>query len=495
MNAMRRMAVLLAVAGLALLAAPIAYAQDVTLDPQQRVYDETSESLTPQQVDDLEQRLAGLPGGADAIVVVRALDADPDETLEQAEELQQAWVERTGANQDTAVAILINRNPDDPTDARAGLFVGSTFDDGNVPSGEQRDIVDDALIPPLRDGDVYGSLVAGLDRMASSIVNGPPQSAFDRWSADAANTWLPWTALGAALLAMAVAGVLYSRRERATLPAVEPTTRRPDDLPPAVAGALVSGGPQATLVPAVLLDLAGRGALAIEPEADDEKKVGVRLLDPAGPRDDIERAVWAWLDEHAENGFVPAEHLAGQPAPALTATRERLRSAGWIDPTATGRRVWLSVIAGVAALAFVVTLIVSAAGDAGWQAWIGAGALAVAALVAITLAIMHSPFSAAGQKAAAPWQGYREGLKKAAKEDTRLDLDTALPYALAFGLGSSMEKQLERAPALRAYGDADVPLTMQAWWIAFISSTSSSSSSSTVSSGGAGGGGGAAGST
>jgi uncharacterized protein (TIGR04222 family) len=497
MNAFKRLVVLVGIAVLALLAAPFAYAQDSAfpaLDPQRHVYDETTTSLTPQQVDDLERRLSALPGGADAIVYVRALDTDPDDTLDQAEELQQAWVARTGTNQDTAVAILINRNPDDPNDARAGIFVGRTFDDGNVPEGEQRDIVDDALIPPLRDGDVYGSLVAGLDRLSGSIRNGPPQSAFDRWSVDAANGWLPWTALGVAAVAAAAALALHSRRQRAGLPVMEPTTRRPGELSPAVAGALVFGAPQATLVPAVLLDLAEREALAIEQE-DGDKKVGVRLLDPTGPRDDVERAVWTWLDEHAENGRVAAKHLNGQPGPALAAAKERMRTEGWIDPGSTGRRVWMSVIAVLAGLAFIFAIIVAAAADAGWAAWLGAAALAGAAVLAATLAIMHPPLSAAGQKAAAPWHAYRDGLKKSAKEGTRLDLDTALPYAVAFGLGSAMGKQLEQAPALRAYGGAHDPAMMSAWWVAFTSSTTSSSSSSTVSGAGAGGGGGAAGST
>src|SRR5215203_4680974 len=52
------------------------------LEPGRRVYDETTTSLTPDQVADLEQRLNDLGAiGADAIVYVRAVDATPDETL------------------------------------------------------------------------------------------------------------------------------------------------------------------------------------------------------------------------------------------------------------------------------------------------------------------------------------------------------------------------------------------------------------------------------
>jgi uncharacterized membrane protein YgcG len=196
--------------------------------------------------------------------------------------------------------------PDDPTDARAGIFVGRTFAEGNVPENEQRAIVEDALIPPLRDGDVSASLGAGLDRLGNSIRNGPPVSAFDRFAASAAAGWLPWTALAVAVAGLAGALLLFGRRSRVegrTTP--EPTTRRPGDLPPALAGALVGGGPTAGVLPAVLLDLAGRGAIAIEAESEgngwgSSPKVRVRLLDRALVRDDIERAVWDRLTELAE---------------------------------------------------------------------------------------------------------------------------------------------------------------------------------------------------
>jgi uncharacterized membrane protein YgcG len=148
------------------------------LEAGTRVYDETGSSLTTEQVAQIERQLEDLEAvDANVVVMVRALDATPEQTLEQVEALQQAWVAETGANQDNAVAILINRNPDDPNDARAGIYVGSFFDDGNVPRDEQEAIVTDALIPPLRDGDVFGSLMASLDRLETSIVEGPPQSA------------------------------------------------------------------------------------------------------------------------------------------------------------------------------------------------------------------------------------------------------------------------------------------------------------------------------
>lgn len=249
-----------------------------------RVYDRTGSSLTRSQAADLRERLRELRvTGADAIVLVRALDASPEETLKQVEALQQAWVRRSGADQDTAIAVLINRNPRDAEDARAGIFAGSAYDDGNVPEKEQRAIVDDALIPPLRDGDVHASVVAGLKRLASSIRNGPPRSAFEKWSSDATSGWLPWTSLGLGLIGLLVAIRLFGRRQTIDLPEQSPTTTRPGDLSPALAGALARGNPQASAVQATLLDLAGRGALAIEAESDGgrfgQPTIQMRLVD------------------------------------------------------------------------------------------------------------------------------------------------------------------------------------------------------------------------
>lgn len=287
------------------------------LDAGQRVYDETGSSLTPEQIADLQRQIEGLRAiGADVIVYVRGFDASPDDTLDQVKALQQAWVATSGADQDTAVAILINRNPDDPNDARAGIFVGSTYDDGNVPRGEQRHIVDDALIPPLRDGDVYGSLTAGLSRLEDDIRNGPPpkaRNAFERWSSDAAGSWLPWAGVGLAVAGLGAAWAAFSKRQTVERPAPVPTTDRPGTIAPALAGALTAGSPQASAASATLLDLATRGALEIEPEGEggvfSRPKVQVRLVDGGLVSDDVEDVVWQQLESRAENGVVSSDDL------------------------------------------------------------------------------------------------------------------------------------------------------------------------------------------
>ena len=509
-----RLLVLGVLVALAWLPGTAALAQDaesfVGLESGRHVYDETS-SLSPAQVADLETRIADVrTAGADVVVWVRALDADPDETFDQVEALQQAWVQQTGADQDTAAAILVNRAPDDPTDARAGIFVGRTFAEGNVDEDEQRDIVDEALIPPLRDGDVAASLGAALDRLGSSIRFGPPVSAFDVYAASAASTWVPWTALAVAAAGLAGALLLWGRRARpGRRSAPERTTRRPGDLSPALAGALVSGGPAAGTLPAVLLDLAGRGAVAMEPESEGDwvssPKVRLRLVDGGLVRDDVERAAWDRLAERAEDGVVDSDGLAkvaGSPGPVRDAVRAQMRERGWLDARAPAAQVGLMAIGVVTALAVIAAAVLTGSGGGPAVAWVGVAALVVVAVLAFWFLAVFPTLTTKGQEAAAPWLAYREGLKQAAKEErTPLDLDAALPDAVAMGIGDALgdrvESAVEAGEPLRAFGagPGNAHLAAFPWWVAFGSTTGSTSSGSTVSGGGVAGGGGAAGST
>lgn len=61
------------------------------LSTDRRVYDQTQTSLTKAQLTDLRQLLQEPQStGADPVVLVRALDVTPEETLDQVEALQQA---------------------------------------------------------------------------------------------------------------------------------------------------------------------------------------------------------------------------------------------------------------------------------------------------------------------------------------------------------------------------------------------------------------------
>ncbi|MBY6687585.1 DUF2207 domain-containing protein [Rhodococcus sp. BP-149] len=483
----------------------------------QRVYDRTGDSLGPADVEALEQRLDALRAetGADVVAYVRELDADSDDTLDQVEALQQAWVSTADVDQDVAGAILINREPGTDDEARAGIFLGSTFDDGNVPRDEQEAIIEDALVPPLRDGDVAGSLTNGIDRLESSILVGPPVTALDEFAAGPGSTWLPWTGLAVVLVGSAGAAQIYRRRSRPTVSAQPPTTYRPDHTTdPAIVTALVHRSAQASAVPATLLALAAADAVALESEpGSGSKKRGkdtlrVRLLDRGKVRGDVQDAVWTMLSEKAEGDVVDSAALT-KLAQGHGATKgvvdAHLEANGWVRHGTAGPRWGLVGLALLGGAVMVGAGVVAASGaPIMLVAAIPGGILLIAGLV---MTVAYSRFSAAGLDAARPWEAYRDGLKQSGKDDdSSLDLDDALPDIVALGLGSTFTKRLEAAT------DADGGTTLRAFaspsgslhasdpallnWVVFSSVfTSTNSSAGTVSGAGAGGGGGAAGST
>ncbi|MEJ7649255.1 MAG: TPM domain-containing protein [Nakamurella sp.] len=477
----------------------------------QRVYDSTGTSLSASEAADLQQRLDALRSatGADVIVYVRALDADSDDTLDQVEALQQAWVAATGIDQDTAGAILINREPGTDDEARAGIFVGTTYDDGNVPSDEQEAIVEEALVPPLRDGNVAGSLGAGIDRLGSSIRNGPPTDALDEFAAGPGSTWLPWTGLAAALAGLLGVGLLFRHRATPTVSKPLPTTARPDhDTEPALATALVHGAAQASAFQATVLSLADRGALVIEQEQEPgsgRKSAGtvrIRLVDSGRVRGEVEQTVWTMLTGAAERDLISSKRLrklADGPGATKQVVEDRMLSNGWLAEGSQQKRSGLAWLAGLGGVLTILGLLV-----------VGAGALlmlvavipaAVLLVAATTAAAVYSRLSVAGRDAALPWVAYRDGLKAAGKNRTaEIDLDDALPDIVALGLGTTFQKQLAAATesgsatTVRAFTSA---VAGQAFsWGAFNSTfISSSGGGGSVSGGGGGGGGGAAGST
>lgn len=486
----------------------------VDLTAGQRIYDVTGDSLDDAETAELQQRLDTLEAqtGADVVAYVRELDVAPDDTLDQVEALQQAWVAATGVDQDIAGAILINREPGAADEARAGIFLGATFDDGNVPRGEQTAIVDDELIPPLRDGDVAGSLTAGIERLSSSIRNGPPTDAVQDFAAGPGSTWLPWVTLAVVLVGAIAVALIWSHRPRPTMPKATPTTIRPDrETPASLAGALVGGGPQASAVPAVILDLAARDALVIEPEKEpgsmSKGTVQVRLRDRTLLRADVEQVVWRGLVEHADGDLVDSKGLgkvAGGAKDVRQVLRSQLRQHGWLGEQASRPRGWLVAIGIAAVLLLTGTLVVTAGGSLLMLvAAIPAGMLAAAGIIA---SAVYSKLSIAGLDAARPWQAYRTGLKQAGKDETApLDLDAVLPDVISFNLGNDLKKRLDAAtdPAtgttLRAFtppdGTAGAINPAIFPWGAFTGVFAASSGGTTVTAAGAGGGGGAAGST
>ncbi len=494
-----------------------------TLTAEQQVYDDTGTSISIEAEVQIDDRINEIEQGNDVEIVayVRALDASADDTLDQVAVLQEQWSAAASTDQQRTVAILINRHPEDPEDARAGIYAGEDLVDGALPEDDQADIVEQSLIPSLAEGEVAGSLVTGLDQIDITLQQDTTPNAFEHWSTAAGRTWAPWVTLALTLVGFLVSLRIFSRRVKVVVPQQRPTSARPDDLAAAVGGALALGGPSASALPATIVDLAGRGVLSIEPEAaesdadlilmgeESEPKieaVQIRLIDPGAVRGPVEKVVWRELESRADDGVLRGKALSEasqQTSPVQDAVRQQLTERGWLNPAASRARNalgWVMILATLLATAAFVLLAV------GEELLMLVGVIP-AVLLAITATVMifsFSKLSSAGQHAAASWQAYREGLAAAANDPhATLDLDVAVPDLIATGQADEVEQLLERAgergQALAAFaglGQGQEALMVPFWAIyagAFMATSAGTGSTVTGTVGG--GGGGAAGST
>lgn len=469
------------------------------------IYDRSG-LLTAAEVRDLEVRAAAVArAGAPTIVYIRAQDADEDETLADARELMDAWNVQSAPGARDGVVIFLNLKPDDRRRGRAAIWAGERQARGNLPEYELRRIYDKVMQPLLRDDQTAAGIGAGLDSLAHSLAVGPPPpprpSAIQRVASVAAG--LPLAIL-AGLLSGAVA--LLSGRSWAARPAVRasgaPTTRRPGDLPPALAAALVKRRIEPTaLAEATVLDIARRGGIAMEPRG--KKEIVVRLLDATIVQYPFERVVWDTLAGVADrSGVVAAKGLkqfGKQRKPFGAALKADLESRGWYEPTVGERQKPLYIGGTIALVLAVIAVIATVIGKQPWGL-VGITLLGTVGGIALTLGWVYPQTTAAGEAAASAWRAYRAGLREAAKERaTALDLDAVLPDVVAFGLTSALDKRLKEASAVgyapswfvRQAGQGTSVATFYPYWVIFHSTASPSASSSggSVSSGGAGAGG------
>ncbi len=493
-----------------------------SLSADRQVYDDTGNSITAEAEAEIDARIREIEQQDDVEIVayVRALDTSADDTLDQVADLQEQWSSAAGADEERTVAILINRNPDDPQDARAGIYAGAELAEGQLPEDDQADIVDDGLIPPLAQGDVAGSLIRGLGQIESTLQGDSTPNAFERWAASAGGTWASWVSLVAALAGLLAARRVFRRRVSVKVPEQTPSARRPGELAPAVGGALALGGPAASALPATVIDLAGRGALRIEPEdggqrarRDEEQggeakveAVQIRLVDSQVLRAPVEKVVWRELAAHATHDVVRGKALAKvsqKTGPVGDAVRHEMTERGWINPEASRAKNSLGVVVALMTLLVGADLVFLASGASLLMLF----GLVPAALVVVTSVVMiirFSRLSARGQEDAAPWRAYREGLVAAAKDPgAALDVDVAVPDLVATGQAAEVEQLLERAgergqtlAAFAGLGTAQDTLLVPFWTIyagAFMAS--GAGAAGTVTGAGGGAGGGAAGST
>lgn len=475
----------------------------------QHVYDRAG-VLTAEEKADLERRAGEVErAGAPVVVYLQARKANYQQTEQDAADLMEVWDIQSAPGAHDGLVIFLNLDPGDLKHGQFSIFAGAKhFQNGDLPESELKRISDQVVLPKLRSGDIAGGIGAALDAAAQSLTSGPPPpkplSPVEQAAADASSG--PVSLLN--VLALLLTALLFLpvvrtwRSQPASGAPSVPTTMLPGDLAPALAGALVAGGITGSQLEATILDLARRGALAVEPAG--KKKVQVRLLDRSAAQDGFEARVWDALQGQADPGQVISSNsltkVRSHWQPATDALREELQARGWFNPAIKARRRPL-YLAGVSAILLsVLTAVVTAIGHQPWGI-IGTAILLIGGIVSLIYGGTMRETTAAGEAEAAPWRGYKDGLAAAKRDTARtVDLDQAMPYALAFGIAESLNKRLEAAGE-RGYAPIWLGRTMEAaawngnfypYWVAFHASTAPPSSSGT-STGGAATGGGAGG--
>jgi hypothetical protein len=269
----------------------------------------------------------------------------------------------------------------------------------------------------------------------------------------------------------------------------------PDDLPVALAGALLQpgAGPSWGQAVASLLDLAGRGIIRIEeqPKRRWQQDFTVALVRRPGTLRPHERALLDHLfgahQERSVSRLSALRKLAGKFRRFSGPLKEEMRAAGLIDEERdrTRRRLLVVglVLAAVGAASFAAAAIFSSRFGP-WPLFVG-GAVIVVAVVALIQSAVFSPLSDAGAWRAAGWRAFAAYLKSVARGRTSMPdpsfFDRYLPYTAAFGTATEWATRFRKEGAVRelpgwfhalAEGDAGA----DALGVLLASSTASSSS-------------------
>ncbi|MEX2314420.1 MAG: TPM domain-containing protein, partial [Thermomicrobiales bacterium] len=422
--------------------------------PGQRVYDRTG-ALSAEQVASLEQRASAVEGaGAPAFVYLQPRDTDYDETVEDARDLMDAWDIQSAPDARDGVVIFFNLEPDDLEHGDYAVVAGESLIAGNLPQREL-DRITNAMQPLLEDGEIARAIGLALDAIERDLRVGPPPppppSGFEQFADDAAGGAVSILNIVAVVVAAGATWLLArarSKRRVSNAPVI-PATAPPNAQPPALAVALVTGGATDADIAATILDLAARGALAVEP--DGKKKVRIQLLDESLARPGYEQSVWRAFAQRADdNGVVAGKQLSASRKDwgnIRAVIQRELVESDLIDPNAGKRRTPFYVAAASLFVLMLVAIVLTVVAESPW-AIIAIVALGLAAALALGVAFEIPSTTPEGDMAAASWRGYQRYLKSAGKNpQVNLDLDTAVPYAVALGAGGALDKRLKAASA------------------------------------------------
>ena len=195
------LAVVLAAAGLAF---PSAAGADVALPVLTSRVTDLTNTLTADQKNTLEQRLAGFEVRKGSQVAVLMLPTTRPEEVEQFSiRLAQAWkIGRKGA--DDGVILVIAKD-----DRRLRIEVGYGLE-GVIPDAVAKRVISDTITPKFKAGDFYGGVSDGVDRIIK-LIDGeklPPPSASATPSGSSQGQRDPGEWLGPAFIFLLIGGAV-----------------------------------------------------------------------------------------------------------------------------------------------------------------------------------------------------------------------------------------------------------------------------------------------
>ena len=485
----------------------------------QHVYD-CANLLTQAEITTLEADAAAVErAGAPTVVYLQLRAATAQQTLQDAIDLMGRWNVESRPGAKDGFVMLFDLQPGNVHHGTVALYAGEKhYQHGNLPQAELDRIRTDVMTPLLQNGQTADGIAAGLQQVAHDLVYGPPPPPRSQVVAAFLGR-LPFN-----ILALAFAGLvgLFYVRIRRKPPIstagdgvhLDPLAA-PDDLAPALVGALLKGRISDAQIEATILDFARRGMLVMEPVS--KSVVQMRLLGDGKDLTGYEKTVWNGLDAVADTELhtLTNDDLAqvrkGWSEPKTQLQRD-LVERGWYDPAAaSARRRPLYIAGAIGVVATAVALVLIGVSQEAW-ALIGLVIFLGASVAAFIWGYSVPNTTVEGEIAAASWRGYRASVADRAYEP---NLDTDLPYIVGMGLLGKLSSRL-KAASERGYspswfhassagntgsGGNQYISTMgfYPYWLVFHSSmapvSSGGSASGGFSGGGAaGGGGGSAGS-
>lgn len=290
------------------------------------------------------------------------------------------------------------------------------------------------------------ALVTTIHTGAHSPGNSIPSTSFQMFNASLARLLVIFAVIFTACIFTLILFTRISHARKVVRPARQ-TIVPPGDLAPALAGALMRGHIRPVLQQATILDLACRKALVIEPIA--EHWVALHLLSEKRLQGNIERCVWDVLSREATpEGFVSdvvMKQYNANWAVAGEAVRQELIKRGWYNPRAIRWRIGFCKLGTLGLVIAFFDFLFAGIGQEIWG-FGGVGLFLADAIALFISAYYVSETTALGEQMAATWRGYLAGLEAAARQtDADLDLDRAMPYALALGARRFLRQRLQLA--------------------------------------------------